>query len=117
MKSYWQQIKKLRVGVRSVNLFRLIILAGFVPYLFALGILIFVTVTGQRADWWFRLIDYALRISDHIFAPATVGGVLNLVPYWDDKDGDGISDVAQKQDKEEIVKNEKSNTQRHPDHS
>lgn len=92
IKNYWKQIKRLRVGVRSVNLFRFIILAGFAPYLFALGILTFVTMTGQTAEWWFRLIDYALKISDHIFAPATVGGVLNLVPYWDDDDGDGKSD-------------------------
>lgn len=92
IKSYWKQIKRFRVGVRSVNLFRFIIVMGFTPYLFAISVLMFITATGQQGEWWFRLIDYALKISDHIFAPASVGAVLNLVPYWDDTDGDGISD-------------------------
>ncbi|MGN8759333.1 hypothetical protein [Acidaminococcus fermentans] len=97
LKSYWKQIKRLRVGVRSVNLFRFIIIMGFCPYLFAISILIFITLTGQQGEWWFRLIDYALKISDHIFAPASVGAVLNLVPYWDDSDGNGIPDKLQEE--------------------
>lgn len=99
LKKTWAHIRRIRFKVRSGNLFRFIILAGFAPYVFAMGVLTFITAAGQQAEWWFKLIDYALKISDHIFAPATVGGVLNLVPYWDDDDGDGKSDKLEEEGK------------------
>ena len=112
IKEYASQIKRLRIGVRSVNLMRFIIIMGLAPYVFATCTLIAITAMQNHDEWAFRLIDYALKISDKIFGPANVGAVLNLVPRWDDENDNGISDVDEKK---EVIPLEKSDIGRHQD--
>lgn len=113
--SQLKQLKRLRFKVRSVWLFRIIVLLGLTPYVLALAAWGWSMVTGRHDPWVIPMIDSCLRISGQIFAPAAVTAALNLAPRVRDEDGDGVPDIDQEgQDKEE-VKNETSNSGRHPD--
>lgn len=111
-----KQFKRLRFEIRSVWLFRVIVLMGLTPYVLSLIAWGWSMLTGRHDPWVIPMIDSCLRISGQIFAPAAVTAALNLVPRVKDNDDDGVPDVDQEgQNKEEVKPNEKSNAGRHPD--
>ena len=113
--SQLKRLKRLRFEVRSVWLFRVIVLLGLTPYVLALAAWGWSMVTGRHDPWVIPMIDSCLRISGQIFAAVTAA--LNLVPRVRDEDGDGVPDIDQEeQDKEEAIKSETSDLGRHPDH-
>jgi len=110
-----KQLKRLRFEIRSVWLFRFIVLIGLTPYVLALVAWGWSMLSGRHDAWVIPMIDSCLRISEKIFAPAAVTAALNLIPRVQDDDGDGVPDVDQEQKKEE-TQNGTSDIGRHPDH-
>lgn len=110
-----KQLKRLRFEIRSVWLFRAIVLMGLTPYVLSLIAWGWSMLTGRHDLWVIPMIDSCLRISGQIFAPAAVTAALNLVPRVKDEDDDGVPDVDQEGQDKEVIKSETSNTGRHPD--
>lgn len=96
-----RRLKRLRFEIRSVWLFRAIVLLGLTPYVLALVAWGWSMVTGRHDPWVIPMIDSCLRISGQIFAPAAVTAALNLVPRVKDEDGDGVPDVDQEKKEED----------------
>ena len=93
-----KQLKRIRFEIRSVWLFRLIIVMGLTPYALATVAWCWSMLTATHDGWVIPMIDSCLRISEKIFAPAAVTAALNLVPRVRDDNGDGVPDVDEKKD-------------------
>ena len=102
--SQLKKIQKMRVGVRSVWLFRFIVFLILTPYAVAFGVWGWALITHDQDPWILKMIDYCLLIPEKLSAPAVATAALNFVPRVDDSDGDGKADV------DEVRKDDKNGT-------
>jgi hypothetical protein len=56
-------------------------------------------VSGYVSDEANKLINVGLNIIDHIFIPSVLTALVGFLALWIDKNGNGIPDQLEKEDK------------------
>ena len=78
---------------------RVLVLTMLVPILLVVIAYIMAFAKGYVSVEANRLIDVGINIIDHIFIPSVLTALVGFLALWVDKDGDGIPDQLEKEDK------------------
>lgn len=60
-------------------------------------------IGGYVSDETNKLINVGINIIDHIFIPSVLTALVGFLALWIDKDGNGIPDQLEKEDKNESI--------------
>ena len=100
------EIKKAYQSVRVANFrptgiiaTRVLVLTMLVPIMLVVVEYIMAFAKGYVSVEANRLIDVGINIIDHIFIPSVLTALVGFLALWIDKDGDGIPDQLEKDDK------------------
>lgn len=99
-------IKKSYKSVRVANIHptgilatRVLVLIMLVPILLVVSEYIMVFIRGYADDMTVKIINTGINIIDHIFIPSVLTALVGFLALWIDKDGNGIPDQLEKEDK------------------
>lgn len=99
-------IKKSYHSVRVANFHptgilatRVLVLTMLVPILLVVVEYVMVFIQGYVTDDMNKLINVGINIIDHIFIPSVLTALVGFLALWIDKDGNGIPDQLEKEDK------------------
>lgn len=92
--------------MRSVNIHptgifatRALVFIMLVPILLVVIEYIMAFISGYVTDETNKLISVGINIIDHIFIPSVLTALVGFLALWIDKDGNGIPDQLEKEDK------------------
>ena len=112
-------IKKSYHSVRVANIHptgvlatRVLVLTMLVPILLVVTQYIMAFVGGNVSDNANKLISVGINIIDHIFIPSVLTALVGFLALWVDKDGDGIPDKLEEQQKLPPLTNEREENKR-----
>ena len=104
--SFINEIKKAYQSVRVANFHptgvlatRVLILTMLVPIMLVVIAYCMAFAKGYVSVEANKLIDVGINIIDHIFIPSVLTALVGFLALWIDKDGDGIPDQLEKDDK------------------
>ena len=92
LKNVYERLKTANVSLGSLLFLQIVICFSFVPVAFVVAVLLGIWAFGLTDQWWFNLIDYGIKIIDHIWSAQIVAGVLAYAQKLKDTDHDGIPD-------------------------
>ena len=78
---------------------RVLVLTMLVPILLVVVEYVMVFIQGYVTDDMNKLINVGINIIDHIFIPSVLTALVGFLALWIDKDGNGIPDQLEKEDK------------------
>lgn len=100
------RIKKAYQSVRVANFHptgvlatRVLVLTMLVPILLVVVEYVMVFIQGYVTDDMNKLINVGINIIDHIFIPSVLTALVGFLALWIDKDGNGVPDQLEKEDK------------------
>jgi hypothetical protein len=100
------RIKKAYQSVRVANFrptgiiaTRVLVLTMLVPIMLVVVEYCMAFAQGHVSDDTNKLISVGINIIDHIFIPSVLTALVGFLALWVDKDGDGIPDQLEKEDK------------------
>ena len=79
---------------------RLLVLVMLVPILLVVVEYVLAFTKGYVSDDLGKLITVGINIIDHIFIPSVLTALVGFLALWVDRDGDGIPDSLEKEDKQ-----------------
>lgn len=98
--------KKTAKNVRIANIHptgifatRALVFVMLVPVLLVVSEYIMVFIRGYADDMTVKIINTGINIIDHIFIPSVLTALVGFLALWIDKDGNGIPDQLEKEDK------------------
>lgn len=98
--------KKTAKNVRIANIHptgifatRALVFVMLVPILLVVSEYIMVFIRGYADDMTVKIINTGINIIDHIFIPSVLTVLVGFLALWIDKDGNGIPDQLEKEDK------------------
>lgn len=98
--------KKTAKNVRIANIHptgifatRALVFVMLVPILLVVSEYIMVFIRGYADDMTVKIINTGINIIDHIFIPSVLTALVGFLALWIDKDGNGIPDQLEKEDK------------------
>lgn len=98
--------KKTAKNVRIANVHptgifatRALVFVMLVPILLVVSEYIMVFIRGYADDMTVKIINTGINIIDHIFIPSVLTALVGFLALWIDKDGNGIPDQLEKEDK------------------
>lgn len=97
-KSY-QSVRVANIHPTGVLATRALVLIMLVPILLVVSEYIMSFVRGYVSDDMNKLINVGINIIDHIFIPSVLTAIVGFLGLWIDKDGNGIPDQLEKEDK------------------
>lgn len=99
-------IKKSYKSVRVANIHptgvlatRVLVLIMLVPILLVVVEYIMAFIGGYVSDDANKIISVGINIIDHIFIPSVLTALVGFLALWIDKDGNGIPDKLETEDK------------------
>lgn len=92
-------LKGINITTSSIFFIRITIILLIIPIVDVIGLQMYLTVTGGNSDFVFKLIDYGLKIIDHIWAVPVVTGVVTFAHALVDKNHNGDSDEFEGENK------------------
>lgn len=99
-------VKKSYKSVRVANIHptgilatRVLVLIMIVPILLVVTQYIMAFISGYVSDDANKMINVGINIIDHIFIPSVLTALVGFLALWIDKDGNGIPDQLEKEDK------------------
>lgn len=95
----YERVKATNVQIGSLLFLEVVICFSFIPVAFVVSVLLGIWFFRLNDSWWFNLIDYGIRIIDHIWSAQLVAGVLAYAAKLKDKNNDGIPDDFEGGDK------------------
>lgn len=78
---------------------RALVFVMLVPILLVVSEYIMVFIRGYADDMTVKIINTGINIIDHIFIPSVLTALVGFLALWIDKDGNGIPDQLEKEDK------------------
>lgn len=99
IKGAFQSVRVANIHPTGVLATRVLVLTMLVPILLVVVEYIMVFVQGYVSDDMNKLINVGINIIDHIFIPSVLTALVGFLALWVDKDGDGIPDQLEKEDK------------------
>lgn len=93
LQARYNELKAAKIKVGSLLFLEIVIAVSFIPVVVTIGMLIAVTVFHYTDGWPFQVIDYGIRVIDHIWSAQLVAGVLAYAAKLNDTNNNGIPDV------------------------
>lgn len=98
-KDVFQNIRIANIHPTGVLATRLLVLVMLVPILLVVVEYVLAFAKGHVSDDLGKLITVGINIIDHIFIPSVLTALVGFLALWVDKDGDGVPDQLEKEDK------------------
>lgn len=101
-KDVFQNIRIANIHPTGVLATRLLVLVMLVPILLVVVEYVLAFMKGHVSDDLGKLITVGINIIDHIFIPSVLTALVGFLALWVDRDGDGIPDQLEKEDKNRL---------------
>ena len=98
-KDIFNNIRIANIHPTGVLATRLLVLVMLVPILLVVVEYVLAFAKGHVSDDLGKLIAVGINIIDHIFIPSVLTALVGFLALWVDKDGDGVPDSLEKEDK------------------
>ena len=99
VKTIYSSIRIANIHPTGVLATRALVLIMLVPILLVVSEYIMSFVRGYVSDDMNKLINVGINIIDHIFIPSVLTALVGFLALRIDKDGNGIPDQLEKEDK------------------
>lgn len=99
VKTIYSSIRIANIHPTGVLATRALVLIMLVPILLVVSEYIMSFVRGYVSEDMNKLINVGINIIDHIFIPSVLTALVGFLALWIDKDGNGIPDQLEKEDK------------------
>lgn len=99
VKKSYQSVRVANIHPTGVLATRVLVLIMLVPILLVVVEYIMAFIGGYVSDETNKLINVGINIIDHIFIPSVLTALVGFLALWIDKDGNGIPDQLEKEDK------------------
>lgn len=99
IKKSYQSVRVANIHPTGVLATRVLVLIMLVPILLVVVEYIMAFISGYVSDDANKLINVGINIIDHIFIPSVLTAIVGFLALWIDKDGNGIPDQLEKEDK------------------
>ena len=99
VKTIYSSIRIANIHPTGVLATRALVLTMLVPILLVIIEYIMSFIKGYVTDDMNKLINVGINIIDHIFIPSVLTALIGFLALWIDKDGNGIPDQLEKEDK------------------
>lgn len=99
IKKSYNSIKIANIHPTGMWATRALVLTMLVPILLVVAEYVMVFSQGHVSDDINKLINVGINIIDHIFIPSVLTALVGFLALWIDKDGNGIPDKLEEQQK------------------
>ena len=99
VKKSYQSVRVANIHPTGVLATRALVLTMLVPILLVVVEYVMVFIQGYVTDDMNKLINVGINIIDHIFIPSVLTALVGFLALWIDKDGNGVPDQLEKEDK------------------
>lgn len=99
IKKSYQSVRVANFHPTGIFATRALVLIMLVPILLVVVEYIMVFIQGYVTDDMNKLINVGINIIDHIFIPSVLTALVGFLALWIDKDGNGVPDQLEKEDK------------------
>ena len=99
VKQSYKSVRVANIHPTGVLATRVLVLIMLVPILLVVVEYIMAFIRGCVSDETNKLINVGINIIDHIFIPSVLTALVGFLALWIDKDGNGIPDQLEKEDK------------------
>lgn len=99
VKKSYQSVRVVNFHPTGVLATRVLVLTMLVPILLVVSEYIMVFIRGYADDMTLKIINTGITIIDHIFIPSVLTALVGFLALWIDKDGNGVPDQLEKEDK------------------
>ena len=112
IKKSYQSVRVANFHPTGVLATRVLVLTMLVPILLVVTEYIMAFVGGYVSDESNKLISVGINIIDHIFIPSVLTALVGFLALWVDKDGNGVPDKLEEQQKLPPLTNEREENKR-----
>lgn len=99
VKKSYQSVRVANFHPTGIFATRALVFAMLVPILLVVTEYIMVFIRGYADDMTLKIINTGITIIDHIFIPSVLTALVGFLALWIDKDGNGVPDQLEKEDK------------------
>lgn len=99
IKKSYQSVRVANIHPTGVLATRALVLVMLIPIMLVVTEYIMAFVGGYVSDNANKLISVGINIIDHIFIPSVLTALVGFLALWVDKDGNGIPDKLEEEDK------------------
>ena len=99
VKKSYQSVRVAKFHPTGIFATRALVFIMLVPILLVVVEYIMAFISGYVSDEINKLINVGINIIDHIFIPSVLTALVGFLALWIDKDGNGIPDQLEKEDK------------------
>lgn len=99
VKKSYQSVRVANFHPTGILATRALVFIMLVPILLVVVEYIMAFISGYVSDETNKLINVGINIIDHIFIPSVLTALVGFLALWIDKDGNGIPDQLEKEDK------------------
>ena len=99
VKKSYQSVRVANFHPTGVLATRALVFVMLVPILLVVSEYIMVFIRGYADDMTIKIINTGITIIDHIFIPSVLTALVGFLALWIDKDGNGVPDQLEKEDK------------------
>ena len=99
VKQSYKSVRVANIHPTGVLATRALVLIMLVPILLVVVEYIMAFISGYVSEETNKLINVGINIIDHIFIPSVLTALVGFLALWIDKDGNGIPDQLEKEDK------------------
>lgn len=99
VKQSYKSVRVANIHPTGVLATRVLVLIMLVPILLVVVEYIMAFISGYVSDEINKLINVGINIIDHIFIPSVLTALVGFLALWIDKDGNGIPDKLETEDK------------------
>lgn len=99
VKKSYQSVRVANFHPTGIFATRALVFIMLVPILLVVVEYIMAFIGGYVSDEINKLINVGINIIDHIFIPSVLTALVGFLALWIDKDGNGIPDQLEKEDK------------------
>ena len=112
IKKSYRSVRVANIHPTGVLATRVLVLTMLVPILLVVTEYIMAFIGGYVSDESNKLISVGINIIDHIFIPSVLTALVGFLALWVDKDGNGIPDKLEEQQKLPALINEREGNKR-----
>lgn len=98
-KDVFQSMRIANIHPTGVLATRLLVLVMLVPIMLVVVEYVLAFTKGHVSDDMGKLISVGINIIDHIFIPSVLTALVGFLALWVDRDGDGIPDQLEQEEK------------------
>lgn len=99
IKQSYKAVRVANIHPTGVFATRALVLTMLVPILLVVAEYVMVFSQGHVSDDMNKLINVGINIIDHIFIPSVLTALVGFLALWIDKDGNGVPDKLEEQQK------------------